>query len=105
MDLPSHGDIERALHIVLKAQGNKPLTAQDAYRLLAGYFNLSWQQTHFLLKNSSGGELKWQNRCRTARNHLVRRGIMRRGPRNCWRLTDSAFALPGPAASLDELGL
>ena len=86
--LPDHGEIEKALVELLIARSNRPLTADEAYTLLADHFQLDWQAASAELISASGRENKWQNRCRSARNHLVKRDWLNRDPYNSWSLTD-----------------
>jgi hypothetical protein len=105
VELPTHDEIERALWRILLARNNKHLTAQEAYRLLAEHFTLSSSQMSATLKSRKGSENKWHNRCRTARNHLVKRNVLNRLPKDSWSLTASALRLPGPDATAEQLGL
>jgi hypothetical protein len=90
--LPDHGAVGRALEEILRARGNRPFRASEAYRQLADHFNLDWNQRN--VKSVYKDEPKWHNVCRTAREHLVKTGRLNRLPRDCWKLTDDAFKYP-----------
>jgi Mrr N-terminal domain len=96
VELPAQGAVEKALTEILRARGNRPLRASDAYRLLADHFNLDRNQLR--LRTSTGHELKWNNRCRSAREHLVEKGVLKRFPWDSWKLTDWYFKHGGPLA-------
>jgi hypothetical protein len=89
VELPKHGFIESALVEILRARGNRPLRASEAYLMLAGHFQLGWKELN--VKTANREERKWHNRCRTARNHLVKKGVLNRLPFNSWSLTDYGF--------------
>lgn len=104
MDLPSHGEIELALRRLLVDRGNKPLSARQAYEILGDdVFKLSLEQKALMIETADGRERAWHNRCRTARNHLVKAGVMNAGPHNTWALVDSVF-LSAPKTP-EEMGL
>ncbi|TAN69942.1 MAG: hypothetical protein EPN20_05945 [Magnetospirillum sp.] len=103
MELPSHGEIEESLKRLLVARGNRPVSASQAYKLLAEHFNLDLRQTSLIIKTATGSENAWHNRCRTARNHLVKSGSLNKLPRDAWSLTTAAFR--GLTSTAEELGL
>jgi restriction endonuclease Mrr len=103
MELPSHGEIGEALKHLLKARGNAPLSASQAYEMLAQHFKLDRVQTTLMLDTASGRENAWQNRCRTARGHLVKTGVLNQKPFDTWALTPRAFR--GLSMTAEELGL
>ena len=103
MELPSHGEIEEALKRLLKARNNTPVSASQAYDLLAEIFKLDGGQVALKIDTADGRESAWHNRCRTARGHLVKSGVLNQLPFDTWSLTPSA--LKGLAASPEELGL
>lgn len=84
--LPDHGAVGRALIEILRARGNRPLRASEAYRMLADHFNLDWKQRN--VKSAYKDEPKWHNMCRTAREHLVKTRKMNRLPRDSWSLIE-----------------
>ena len=86
VQLPNHGEVESALVTILRTRGNRPLRASEAYRVLAEHFQLDWKQLN--VKTATRDELKWHNVCRTARNNLVKKGVVNRLPYNSWTLTD-----------------
>lgn len=100
--LPNIGDIEKALIELLRARGNRPLTASEAYRMLANHFKLDWKQRN--VKSATRDALKWHDHCRSAREHLAKRNIMPREPRDSWALTDFYFRHPGGIAFDDDGG-
>jgi restriction endonuclease Mrr len=102
-ELPDHGKVGKALKGLLVARGNKPLSAKEAYDLLADHFKLTRQQLGLVRKTAKGSESAWHNCCRTARNHLVKSGVINQKPRDTWALTDRAYA--GANKSLEELDL
>lgn len=102
-ELPDHGSIAEALKKRLLAGRNRPLSASKAYDLLATDFGLSRHQLNLKIKTANGSEIAWHNRCRTARNHLVRLGIMKREPRDSWSPTEEVFE--GLKKTPEELGL
>jgi hypothetical protein len=102
-ELPDHGAVGEALKRLLCARGNRPVSARQGSRLLAERFALSSKQLVLVIQTAAGTENAWYNRCRTARNDLVRDGVMNRGPRDSWSLTARAYK--GLTATAEELGL
>jgi hypothetical protein len=98
VELPDHGTVGLALVSLLRSLGNRALTAQEAYKMLAGHFGLDWKQLN--LTCNTDERSKWENVCRSARNHLCDRGIMNRLPRDRWSLTERFRELP----TIDQLG-
>jgi restriction endonuclease Mrr len=84
--LPDHGSVGNALIEILRTRQNRTLKASEACEMLAEHFKLDWKQLN--VKVATRDERKWHNVCRTARNHLVKKGILHRLPRDSWKLTD-----------------
>ncbi len=104
MELPAYYEIELALRKLLVGRGNKPLSAGEAYTILGDdVFRLSSIQKRLQIETAKGIENAWENRCRTARNNLVKAGAMNAKPFNTWSLVDAVFrnAHKGP----EEMGL
>lgn len=99
-DLPHIGDIEKALIELLRARGNRPLRASEAYRMLADHFQLDRKQRN--KRGSTRGEIVWEYRVRAAREHLAKKKIMHREPWDSWTLTDFYFKHPGGIALDDD---
>lgn len=98
--LPNIGDIEKALVELLRSRGNRPLRASEAYRMLADQFQLDWKQRN--VKSATRDAFKWDDICRTAREHLAKKKIIHREPRDSWALTDFYFKHPGGIAFSDD---
>jgi hypothetical protein len=103
MALPDHGSIGEALKRLLVVRGNRPLSAQQAYKLLAEQLKVSRADLSLVIKSDDGSENAWQNRCRSARNNLVKSGVLNQNPYDTWYLTDAAFR--GLTSTAEELGL
>jgi len=89
-DLPNSGEVQTALRGVLIDRDNRPLSASDAYEILAKHFSLDANQ--LALRTADDKEPKWHNRCRTARNDMVKKGLLTNDEHDSWSLSD--FALP-----------
>lgn len=98
--LPNIGDIETALIELLRARGNRPLRASEAYRMLADHFQLDWKQRN--VKSATRDAFKWHDHCRSAREHLAKKKIMHREPWDSWALTDFYIKHPGGIAFDDD---
>jgi hypothetical protein len=98
--LPNIGDIEKALIELLRARGNRPLRASEAYRMLADHFQLDWKQRN--VKSATRDAFKWHDHCRSAREHLAKKKIMHREPWDSWALTDFYIKNPGGIAFDDH---
>ncbi|WDR00860.1 DUF3883 domain-containing protein [Devosia sp. J2-20] len=84
-DLPSQGEVERALLSLLQAR-NQPLRPADAYEALAKEFGLSEDMRQRTMENS--GRNHWENRVQWARNELVKAKVIASRPRGLWTLTE-----------------
>jgi len=100
VELPIIWHIAKALIELLRARGNRPLEASEAYRMLADHFQLDRKQRN--KRGSTRGEIVWNYRVRAAREHLARKKIMHREPWDSWALTDFYFKHPGGIAFNDD---
>ena len=80
--LPDTGRTEQELLLLLKG---RTLNAEDCYRILGDRFGLNAAQLHARRRTRS--ESAWNNRVQSARNRLVKRGLLFSAPRGVWRLT------------------
>jgi restriction endonuclease Mrr len=85
MDLPNHPDVERAL-LTLLASHDHPVRPLNVYGQLADRFKLTTEQMK--VRRTDRDEPLWNNRVQWARNRLVQHGLMKKGPRGLWSLTD-----------------
>ena len=105
VELPQNGEIEEALERALERQANKPLRASEAYKILADAFALTADQRNAQILTASGRENLWENRCRTARENLAKKGWMRRSPRDAWAMTQRRWKARTELPNLNALGL
>jgi restriction endonuclease Mrr len=84
LEMPSNDVIERQLLRFLLLR-SRPIEPKKLYGPLAEAVGLTSQQLR--LRRKTTEESLWHNLVQTARNHLVRRGLMDNSQRGFWSLT------------------
>ena len=102
VELPDTGCVEMEMLMVLKM--GRSATAQECYCALAERLKLTPAQLRAKIHNTKS-EYAWHNRVRTARNHLVKRGLMCALPRNSWKLTQKGIERAAKLEMLRAEGL
>ncbi len=96
--LPKTPDVEEALlHLLQRLGGNS--TPSKIYGPLGELFGLTHEEQTASMPNQN--ERHWDNRVRTARKHLVERGLLDNSKRGIWTLTQ--FGLRASTASAHEI--
>lgn len=87
-DLPPYPDVEKELLLLLFRSGGSKFSrkADEVYSPLADVFGLTQEQRTRLHPDRE--ESAWNNRVQWARRKLVDSGLIFRGPRGVWRLTE-----------------
>jgi Mrr N-terminal domain len=88
-DLPAYPDVEGELLLFIFRSGGDKFSrkAEEVYAPLADIFGLSHEQRARLRADRE--ESLWNNRVQCARRKLVDAGLMFKGPRGVWRLTEN----------------
>jgi hypothetical protein len=100
LELPTQRAIQWEMTKLLFGRGNRPMRAQETYAALAEIFNLDWKQTGH--PRNTRDEPRWHNACQSARNALVKDGLMNQLPHDSWSLTQKG--LRRMTVTAEELG-
>src|ERR1700743_1768499 len=89
--LPDTGAVALALLKLLQGYG-RGVKPKEVYGQLADVFQLTGAQRTAKRRTTSGSA--WHNRVQTAREHLVRQGLLDGSQRGVWRLTPKGVEAP-----------
>ena len=70
--------------------GKEYITTQEAYKILADYFQLTNEQRNYLTQS---GENDWEARVRSSYNYLKKKGVIESASRGEWALTKKGIEL------------
>jgi MoxR-like ATPase len=82
--LPTHSEVEAALHDLLISKAPVSVEPSSAYKDLADYFQLPERLCSEVMENSD--ENHWQNRVRQASRNLAELGVLDRSERGQWKI-------------------